>query len=350
MNVKNVIAGTTSMAFLLSFAVASAATLTTSCSGVPTSSNIAWTATSTGGIAPIAYLWSNGSTATSQTINELPGTYSMTLQATDASSSAATATCSAVVAAQPIPTISSFAASPASITAGQSTVLAWTTGNASTTSLDNNIGVVSGTSITVSPAITTTYKLSVVNPSGTTTANTTVTVTPVTTPVVTTTVAQMEAQIQTLLSQITSWQSQVTQLRLQQKQLQTPTGPAATSTVTVACSTFSRNLGVGSRGDDVKALQLTLSNATGVLAQGDITGFFGPKTMQALKHFQEKFGIASTSGSAATGYFGPLTRQYISKECKTAGTQSVTVSVSSSATSERNGNNGKDNGKGNSNR
>ena len=85
---------------LLAFSLAGAASaLTASCSGVPTATNITWTASSTNGVEPTAFLWGNGSTSTAQTVAVSPGTYSMTLQATDASSSVATANCSATVAA-----------------------------------------------------------------------------------------------------------------------------------------------------------------------------------------------------------------------------------------------------------
>jgi len=166
----------------LSFSVATAsAALTTSCAGVPTVSNITWTATSTGGVDPGSYLWSNGSTSTTQTNTYLPGTHTLGLTATDASSTVATTSCSAIVA-QPLPAISSFTATPATITAGQSAVLSWNVANASSTSLDNGIGATASTSITVSPLTTTTYTLSAVNGTGTSTATTTVTILATSTP------------------------------------------------------------------------------------------------------------------------------------------------------------------------
>lgn len=77
---------------------ASAATLSASCVGTPSATNITWSASTTGGIPPVAVLWSNGSTSTTQIIPVAPGTYSMSLQAIDASSTVATTTCSATVA------------------------------------------------------------------------------------------------------------------------------------------------------------------------------------------------------------------------------------------------------------
>lgn len=84
---------------MLSFAfVGIASALTATCSGVPSATNITWTGSASDGVVPFALLWGNGATTTSQTIAVSPGTYSMTLQATDASSTVATTTCAATVA------------------------------------------------------------------------------------------------------------------------------------------------------------------------------------------------------------------------------------------------------------
>lgn len=79
--------------------LASASSLSVSCSGAPSASSIVWTGSASGGVAPATLLWSNGVTSMSQTIAAVPGTYSMTFQATDASSTVATTTCSATIAA-----------------------------------------------------------------------------------------------------------------------------------------------------------------------------------------------------------------------------------------------------------
>jgi len=73
---------------------------------------------------------------------------------------------------------------------------------------------------------------------------------------------------------------------------------------------FTRNLGWGSRGEDVKALQQFLidhnvgPNAAS-LANWGATGYFGPYTKMALYEYQLSVGIVGT------GYFGPITRAYI---------------------------------------
>jgi len=77
----------------------------------------------------------------------------------------------------PAPTVTSFSASPASMTSGQSSTLSWAVSNATSVTIDQGIGSVaaSGTRA-VSPAATTTYTLTASNAAGSTTAQTTVTV------------------------------------------------------------------------------------------------------------------------------------------------------------------------------
>src|SRR5258706_9603350 len=76
----------------------------------------------------------------------------------------------------PPPTIT-FTANPTSISAGGSSVLTWTTQNATSVSIDQGIGSV-GTNgnMTVSPAITTIYTLTTTGAGGSTTRSVTVTV------------------------------------------------------------------------------------------------------------------------------------------------------------------------------
>ena len=74
------------------------------------------------------------------------------------------------------PTIARFTAAPASITAGQSATLSWTVSGATTTSIDNGVGSVAGSSLAVSPTTTTTYTLTASGAGGTVTASATVNV------------------------------------------------------------------------------------------------------------------------------------------------------------------------------
>jgi len=65
---------------------------------------------------------------------------------------------------------------------------------------------------------------------------------------------------------------------------------------------FTRDLTIGSTGDDVTALQQILMNA-GLLNIPAPTGYFGPLTRAALGFFQALHSI-----TPAAGYFGPITR------------------------------------------
>ena len=73
---------------------------------------------------------------------------------------------------------------------------------------------------------------------------------------------------------------------------------------------FSRNLTVGSRGDDVRTLQQVLNTdpatrvaSYGAGSPGNETTYFGPATKNAVVKYQQKHGI-----TPALGYVGPLTR------------------------------------------
>ncbi len=63
---------------------------------------------------------------------------------------------------------------------------------------------------------------------------------------------------------------------------------------------FSSNMGVGSRGEEVAALQTRLKESG--YFTGPVTGYYGPLTKAAVRKFQKAHGVA------ATGFFGPLTR------------------------------------------
>ncbi len=84
--------------------------------------------------------------------------------------------------ALPLPAISAFTATPATINPGQSSTLAWTVSGATTLSLSGQ-GNVTGSSLGVTPASTTTYTLTATNASGSATAQATVTVHAVAPPV-----------------------------------------------------------------------------------------------------------------------------------------------------------------------
>jgi hypothetical protein len=210
-----------------------ASALTVSCVGTPGVGSIVWSATPASGIAPYTYLWGNGSTSSSQTVAAAIGTSNITIQATDASSTVATSTCSATVLAAP--SIASFIATPAAITAGQSSVLSWSSSGATSLSI-SGLGTVTGTTATVTPAVTTTYTLTATNSGGVSTSSASVTVTPAST------TPSTLAQIRALLAQIAALKAQILQLLAQQGQQGGSTG---TTTPRGGCPTFTMGLGLG---------------------------------------------------------------------------------------------------------
>jgi uncharacterized protein YkwD len=77
----------------------------------------------------------------------------------------------------PAPVITSFSGSPSTIAPGQSVLLSWSSSGATTLSIDNGVGDVSGrTSATVSPSQSTTYTLTATNGGGAATATLTIVV------------------------------------------------------------------------------------------------------------------------------------------------------------------------------
>jgi hypothetical protein len=105
-------------------------------------------------------------------------TYTGTFSGTGGSASCATTIVVQEAVAPPVrnPVISSFEAGPASTTKGQNSTLSWSVSEATSVSIDNGIGVVTGNSVTVSPNATTTYTLTAENARGSVSANTIVTI------------------------------------------------------------------------------------------------------------------------------------------------------------------------------
>ena len=121
-----------------------------------------------------------------------------------------------------------------------------------------------------------------------------------------TSTADLQAQIDALMAQILVLQAQL------------GTGGVAAT----ACS-FTRDLTLGSKGDDVKCLQQYLNStaykvaASGVGSSGSETTYFGPLTKAAVAAWQ-----AGNTVSPAVGYFGPISR---AKYTSVAGTTTPTT-------------------------
>ena len=92
-------------------------------------------------------------------------TTTYTLTATNANGSV-TATATVTVTTAPLPVFTSFTASPSSVAAGGSSTLAWVVSGATSMTIDNGVGTVTGTSVVVTPAATTTYTMTATNAAG----------------------------------------------------------------------------------------------------------------------------------------------------------------------------------------
>ncbi|OGF77220.1 hypothetical protein A3F23_01890 [Candidatus Giovannonibacteria bacterium RIFCSPHIGHO2_12_FULL_43_15] len=71
----------------------------------------------------------------------------------------------------------------------------------------------------------------------------------------------------------------------------------------IPLAVFTRDIALGSIGDDVTQLQALLASDTSIYPQGMITGYYGPLTVQAVKRFQAKYGLPQI------GRVGPMTRE-----------------------------------------
>jgi peptidoglycan hydrolase-like protein with peptidoglycan-binding domain len=114
-----------------------------------------------------------------------------------------------------------------------------------------------------------------------------------------TSVNSMLQQIQALQAQIKAMQDAQKQLLAAQTNIQTTLG-------------LIRNLNQGMSGDDVKALQAILASDPTIF-NGQITGFFGPLTAQAVKKFQKKNGLDQV------GNVGPKTLKKLNEEFRKLG-------------------------------
>lgn len=124
------------------------------------------------------------------------------------------------------------------------------------------------------------------------------------------TTEEMQELIESLTAQINTLQQQLAGLN----------GEVTTPTFTgiPASFTFTRNLRLGSSGDDVKYLQIVLNSdsatrlrESGVGSPGQETSYFGPLTEAAVIKFQEKYSgavLAPHGLTSGTGFVGTTTR------------------------------------------
>ena len=137
-------------------------------------------------------------------------------------------------------------------------------------------------------------------------------------------VAQLEALLQTLQSQLNT------------------TTPVLSSQVAVSTNSacpyvWSRNMGVGSRGEDVRRLQQFLNGdaqtrvaASGIGSSGSESTYYGPGTMKAVARFQDKYAsevLTPLGLSRGTGYFGMSTRAKANDLCQSSPSVVTTTPV-----------------------
>ncbi|QRN99923.1 hypothetical protein JRI60_13260 [Archangium violaceum] len=140
-----------------------------------------FTATVTGSSETAVRWTSTGGDITGEGVYTAPaiaGTY--TVRATSVADASSYAESSVTVTAPPVrspPMIGHLVAAPSTIDPGQSTTLNWEVVGATSLSLEPEVGTVTGSRVSVSPAKTTTYTLRATNDVGSVTASVTVTVT-----------------------------------------------------------------------------------------------------------------------------------------------------------------------------
>lgn len=113
----------------------------------------------------------------------------------------------------------------------------------------------------------------------------------------------------------------------------TPIAVVQPTTVTPSSYTFSKPLSVGVDNSDVKKLQQVLNTdadtriaASGAGSPGRETTYFGSATLNAVKKFQVKHGLAGP-GDPGYGSVGPKTRAKLSEISKGGLSVSVTTSI-----------------------
>jgi hypothetical protein len=92
-------------------------------------------------------------------------TTTYTLTATNAGGSV-TFGATVTVTSDPLPVFTSFTASPSHVVPGGASTLGWVVSGATSLTIDNGVGTVTGTSVVVTPAATTTYTMTATNAAG----------------------------------------------------------------------------------------------------------------------------------------------------------------------------------------
>lgn len=118
---------------------------------------------------------------------------------------------------------------------------------------------------------------------------------------------EIRAQIQSLLTQITSLQQQLSTLT---------SNTSIPTSANASCPNLYRVLSRGSRGSDVISLQQFLI-AQGLLSNDSATGYFGSMTEASVQRWQAQNSIVAYGDANTTGYgvIGARTRAAIAAKC-----------------------------------
>jgi peptidoglycan hydrolase-like protein with peptidoglycan-binding domain len=133
------------------------------------------------------------------------------------------------------------------------------------------------------------------------------------------TVSDLQAQIQSLLSQVKVLQAQLFAARASSTVAASSTpwmrGEGEHRGTNPRCVPLARNLFVGASGDDVRHIQDMLREDGDFGFTSESTGFFGPMTARAMARFQAQVGVASSTD----GSVGPMTRSFFAHICDKPG-------------------------------
>jgi hypothetical protein len=132
------------------------------------------------------------------------------------------------------------------------------------------------------------------------------------------TTSDLQAQIASLLAQISSLQAQL----------------GTTTTTSSSSMMFTTDLTIGSTGASVTALQNWLISKGFTISAG-ATGYFGAQTKAALAAYQAANGI-----SPAAGYFGPITRAKVNAAAGSTTTTTTGGTTTTTTTGTLSGNEG----------
>jgi peptidoglycan hydrolase-like protein with peptidoglycan-binding domain len=143
-------------------------------------------------------------------------------------------------------------------------------------------------------------------------------------------VSELQAQIQSLLTQLSSLREQLAQAE-KDTIVEQKVQPTDTSIFPICRRPFTTSIARGTTGEAVLELQGFLKNE-GVFS-GDTTGYFGAQTERALKDWQAQNNVVSNGSAATTGYgvAGRRTWDVIGQRCRVLGGGFVAYPTSGNA-------------------